>query len=201
MKNLTIRQVNSRNLKFMENIKTNQDLLKRIQCAINPTYNDIYVLLDEHLCLISSKRKFLDIDNPEYSLSKIVSMDYCVALQELYCAYESGCLAKIDMMDETRIDYNMVLSDINLQCMKFSPDHEIIAAVTTAGVVITMVLNFQVMSEVIFDFENLSGFICHFYLFDVPIILSKVLIFRLSYPMWILDKLSYVDSLLVSLHL
>ncbi|KYQ49072.1 Elongator complex protein 1 [Trachymyrmex zeteki] len=148
MKNLTIRQVNSRNLKFMENIKTNQDLLKRIQCAINPTYNDIYVLLDEHLCLISSKRKFLDIDNPEYSLSKIVSMDYCVALQELYCAYESGCLAKIDMMDETRIDYNMVLSDINLQCMKFSPDHEIIAAVTTAGVVITMVLNFQVMSEV-----------------------------------------------------
>ncbi|XP_011056183.1 PREDICTED: elongator complex protein 1 isoform X4 [Acromyrmex echinatior] len=147
MRNLTIRQVNSRNVKFMENIKTNQELLKRIQCAINPSFNDIYVLLDEHLSLISSERKLIDVDNPEYSLSKIVTMDYCVALQELYCAYESGCLAKI-MMDETHIDYNMILSDINLQCMKFSPDHEIIAAVTTTGVVITMVLNFQVMSEV-----------------------------------------------------
>ncbi|KYM98961.1 Elongator complex protein 1 [Cyphomyrmex costatus] len=148
MRNLTIRQVNSRNLKFMKNIEMDQELLKRIQCATDPSYNDIYVLLDGHLYLLSSERKFIDIDNPEYSLSKIVAMEYCVVLQELYCAYESGCLVKIDMTDENEINYEMVLPDINLQCMKFSPDHEIIAAVTVAGVVITMVLNFQVMSEV-----------------------------------------------------
>jgi len=153
MRNLTVHQINRRNLEFMKNIEINQELLKCVQCAINPSCNDIYVLLSDHLNVIQDKpdgnTNFTIVDNDQYCFTNIVAMDYCITVQELYCAYESGCIAKIDIMNQTDINYNIVtVLDSSLQCMKFSPEHDLIAAVTSKGIVLTMVLNFDIMSKV-----------------------------------------------------
>ncbi|XP_011692610.1 PREDICTED: putative elongator complex protein 1 isoform X1 [Wasmannia auropunctata] len=155
MKNLTVCQVNSRSLKFLQNVEvaSNRELLRDIQCAINTSYNDIYVLLGDHLHAIPSSVEEADVtcvDNRQYCSSKIVAMDYCVNLQELYCAFESGDIAKIEMIDQDHITYNVLNTNLDsgLQCMKFSPDHGIIAGVTNTGMVITMVSTFHIMSKV-----------------------------------------------------
>jgi len=186
MRNLTVHQINRRNIEFNEikNIETNQELLKCVQCAINPSYNDMYVLLGNHLNVIQDKPdgniNFTIVDNDQYCFLKIVAMDYCIAVQELYCAYESGCIAKFDIINQTDINYNVVaMLDSSLQCMKFSPEHDLIAAVTSEGIVITMVLSFDIMSKVILlGFKSLLlNFVWYFssyfyllFIFDEPIV-------------------------------
>lgn len=157
MRNLTVHRIGRRDLQFMKNPKVTQELLDRIQCAINPNSNEIYVLLDENLYIISiGNRDIVTLNFCQYRPSEIITMDYCITLQELYCAYKSGHIAKLDIRDPKRLDYTSVTTfKDGLQCMKFSPDHELIAAVTNIGNVITMVLDFQVMSEVIlFGFNS-----------------------------------------------
>lgn len=171
MKNLILHRIDRRNLEFMRNMKFDHQRLKTIKCVFN--YKDMYVLLDDHLhsvpIIMIENNTVVKLD--QYCFSKVISMDYCTALQELYCAYESGHIAKIDIMNQIRIDYDIVATfNSGLQCMKFSPDHELIAAVTGAGIVITMVLDFQVMSEVMYLVSNfLLNFVrylsCIYFLF------------------------------------
>jgi len=161
MRNLTVHQIKRKNLEFMKNIKTNQELLKCVQCVINPSYNDMYVLLGDRLNVIRNNpdgnTHFTIVDNDQYCFTKIIAMVYCMAVQELYCAYESGCIAKIDIMNETDINYSIVtMLNSSLQCMKFSPEHDLIAAVTSEGIVITMVLSFDIMSKVIWFYLVLN---------------------------------------------
>lgn len=168
MRNLTLHRIDRRNVEFMKNMRFDDQSLKTVQCAINSNYNNMYVLLDNNLysepvTMIKNDRHIV-VNLGQYCFSKVISIEYCTALQELYCAYESGSIARIDITDENRIDYDIVKTvNSGLQCMKFSPDHELIAAVTGAGIVITMVLDFQVMSEVmLFNFKSnfLLNFVC-----------------------------------------
>ncbi|KMQ97926.1 elongator complex protein 1-like protein [Lasius niger] len=70
-------------------------------------------------------------------------------MQELYCAYESGAIARLDTSDRVNFIHEIVITfSSGLECMKLSPDNEIITAVTCTGTVITMVSDFQVISEV-----------------------------------------------------
>ncbi|XP_077256116.1 elongator complex protein 1 isoform X1 [Temnothorax americanus] len=144
MRNLTVHQVCRRNIDFMSDVK---DLQESLHCAINSSNNDLYLLLHNHLYVIPFEGDIIDLDiGPSL---KIVSMEYCTTLQELYCAYEFGDVVKIDIKDPTRIDQNTVgIFGNGLQRMKFSPDHELVVVVTGEGDVITMVLDFQVISEV-----------------------------------------------------
>lgn len=154
MRNLTVHQVGRKDLQ-LRNIEINPEYLKRIQCCINPNSNDIYMLLDEYLYIISRDKNVIVVNFSQYCPSKIIAMEYCVTLQELYCAYESGDIAKVDIKDPIHIDYSIIMTfTTGLHCMKFSPDHELIAAVTAAGTVVTMVLDFQIMSEVILGFNS-----------------------------------------------
>ncbi|KOX68903.1 Elongator complex protein 1 [Melipona quadrifasciata] len=125
MKNLIVRQRASRVLNILENQITNLNDLN-ILCAIDSSNDDFYILSNNKLCKVPSNRventSFFDIDE---SL-EFISLEYCSMTQELYGACKSG----------------------NLQCMKLSPDHEMIVLVTVSGIVITMVSTFQIISEV-----------------------------------------------------
>lgn len=155
MRNLTVHRIGRRDLQ-LKTTETNPVLLEHVQCAINPNSNDIYMLLDDHIYLISRNKNDIIVHNfSQYYPSHIIALEYCITLQELYCAYDSGYIAKIDIKDSTRMDYNIIMRfDNGLHCMKLSPDHELIAAVTNTGIVITMVLDFQIMSEVILGFNS-----------------------------------------------
>jgi len=199
MRNLTVLQINRRNLEFMKNIETNQELLKCVQCAINQSYNDIYVLLGDRLYVIQDKpdgnTNFTIVDD-QYCFPNMVSMDFCTAVQELYCAYESGCIAKIDIMNQTDINYSVAtMLDSSLQCMKFSPEHDLIAAVTSKGIVITMVLSFDIMSKVTWFYLVLNQTFIKFCLillsyFYLPFIFFMNLLFESSFDS--LEKI-YID--------
>lgn len=164
MRNLTVHQIGRRDLQ-LKDAEINPEVSKRVQCAVNPNSNDIYMLLDEHLYIISRDRDVNVLNFSQYCTSRIIAMEYCVTLQELYCAYESGYIARVDIKDPSRIDYTVVTTfNSGLQCMKFSPDHELIAAVTSAGILITMVLDFQIMSEVMLGFKLIK--FCFYRVFD-----------------------------------
>ncbi|XP_011876927.1 PREDICTED: putative elongator complex protein 1 [Vollenhovia emeryi] len=146
MKNLAVHEVRRRNLECLRDARINQDLLKSIQCSLNASNNDVYLLVDKYLCAIPFEgQRILDMDHP----SKVIALEYCITMQELYCAYESGCITTIDTKDHASIECKVAATFASgLQCMKLSPDHELIVVVTGAGTVATMVLDFQIMSEV-----------------------------------------------------
>ncbi|KAL0127474.1 hypothetical protein PUN28_005627 [Cardiocondyla obscurior] len=149
MKNLTVHQLHCKSVDILKHTETNQELLSYVKCVINPSNNDLYILLDQNLYVLPILGEVTVVDYSSYSFNDMISMEYCITLQEIYCAYASGHIAKVDIKNPTRVDYNIVTGfNSGLQCIKFSPDHELIAAVTGAGMVITMVLDFQVMSEV-----------------------------------------------------
>lgn len=146
-------------------------LLECRRCIANQSNNEMYLLLGDLLYVMPFTNTNFDILDFSFQsdfncYSKIVAMEYCVTLQELYCAFESGYILKVDIKNRSRIDYDVATSfDTGLQCMKFSPDHEIIVVVTGSGSVSTMVLDFQVMSEVILFISN------HTFLSDIALLL------------------------------
>lgn len=126
--------------------------LLEIQCAVNANNDDLYVLSGRelHTLPIDRKRDISTLNITKYDNSKIVGLEYCITTQELYCAYDSGDIARIDVTNESHFEYEIMAKfDSGLQCMKLSPDHEIITVVTSTGTVVTMVSDFQVISEVI----------------------------------------------------
>nr|XP_034181462.1 putative elongator complex protein 1 [Osmia lignaria] len=141
MKNLTVTQRAGRFLESLE-IQISND--SNILHAVNSINDDFYLLLKNKIYKIPSNYKedvvSFDIDeNLDF-----IGLEYCTISQELYGACKSGDIMKInDFACELKIQL-----DVNLQCMKLSPDHEIIVLVTANDVMITMVSTFQIIAEV-----------------------------------------------------
>ncbi|OAD52932.1 Elongator complex protein 1 [Eufriesea mexicana] len=124
MKNLTVTQRASRTLNILENQITNSSDLK-ILYAINSNNGDSYIYLKNKLYKIPFNR----VENiSSYDINEnleFVSLEYCSISQQLYGACKS-----------------------DLQCMKLSPDHEMIILVTINDIMITMVSTFQIISKI-----------------------------------------------------
>ncbi|KAL6266875.1 hypothetical protein P5V15_003703 [Pogonomyrmex californicus] len=146
MRNLSIYQRYHKSFDFMKNV--NRKELMDALCIINA--NDAYILLNKYIYVLpSGNDDFTCAFVGEFDNSEIVSLDYCNTLHELFLAYKSGIIIKIDPLSKQ--DFNSIVLarfESGLQCMEFSPDHEIIAAVTGAGFVVTMILDCLVLSEV-----------------------------------------------------
>lgn len=146
MKNLIVRQRASRVLNVLENQITNLSDLNTLS-AINSNNDDFYILSNNKLCKIPSNRveniNFFDIDE---SL-EFINLEYSSMTQELYGACKSGSILRLSIEPEFKYELMIDLST-DLQCMKLSPDHEMIVLVTISGIVITMVSTFQIISEV-----------------------------------------------------
>ena len=146
MKNLIVRQRASRVLNVLENQITNLSDLNTLY-TIDSSNDDFYILSNNKLCKVPSNRlentSFFDIDE---SL-EFISLEYCSMTQELYGACKSGSILRVSIEPEFKYE---LITDLNtdLQCMKLSPDHEMIVLVTVHGIVITMVSTFQIISEV-----------------------------------------------------
>lgn len=153
MKNLVVYRQRRRSLQSIEDIKTHLKEFSKILCTVNPLTDDLYMLLGNQLYIVPSNFTE-DINNLtiiEHDESfKIVALEYSIISQELYCAYESGDIARININNKYNIEYEIIFThNAGLQCMKLSPDHEIITAVRNDGNVITMMSDyFEIISEV-----------------------------------------------------
>lgn len=158
MRNLAVHQLRRRSVEFIkDNAEENvHEPEQCIHCAIDPNDLSIYVLFNNRIYIISmednSDITSISINLPGYENAKVVGFEYCITMQELYCAYESGAIARLDVSDRVNfIQKVTTFDDYYLECMKLSPDNEIITVVTCNGTVITMVSDFQVLSEVMYS--------------------------------------------------
>lgn len=166
MRNLAVHQLRRRSVEFMkdnaeENVREPEQC---IHCAIDPNYLGVYVLFNNRIYIIpmEANSDITSINLPGYKNSKIVGLEYCITMQELYCAYESGAIARLDISNRVNFIHEIVATfDNYLECMKLSPDNEIITVVTHRGTVITMVSDFQIISEVMYyvSLQSLLNFI------------------------------------------
>lgn len=165
MRNLAVHRLRRRSVEFIkDNAEENVYEPKHMHCAIDPSYLSVYVLFNNRIYMISieDNSDITSINLPGYENSKIVGFEYCITMQELYCAYESGAIARLDISDRINFVHEIVtIFDDYLECMKLSPDNEIIIVVTRRGTVITMVSDFQVISEVMYyvSLQNSLNFI------------------------------------------
>lgn len=174
MKNLTVYQLRRRNVEFMKDIvvKNDNGPLQCVHCAIDPNYLSMYILFDNRIYVISMEDNsdITNINFDAYENSKVIGFEYCVTMQELYCAYECGAIARLDIADRVDFVQEIIITfSSGLECMKLSPDNEIITAVTCTGTVITMVSDFQVISEVIYYISlkiNIILYIYKLYIYD-----------------------------------
>ncbi|CAK9811741.1 Elongator complex protein 1 [Anthophora plagiata] len=146
MKNLTLTKRASRNLNFLEEQILNFDDSKILH-AVNSINDDFYVLLKHKLYKIPSDS---DEDISPFDIDEnleFVSLEYCSVSQELYGACKSSDIMRINVESEFECELITELN-VDLQCMKLSPDHEMIILVTVNDIVITMVSTFQIISEV-----------------------------------------------------
>ncbi|XP_011265632.2 elongator complex protein 1 isoform X2 [Camponotus floridanus] len=153
MRNLAVHQLRRRSVEFIkDNAEENvHEPEQCIHCAIDPNDLSVYVLFNNRIYIISMEdnSNITNIINlPGYENSKVVGFEYCITMQELYCAYESGAIVRLDISDRVSFIQKVTTFDDYLECMKLSPDNEIITVVTRKGIVITMVSDFQVLSEV-----------------------------------------------------
>ncbi|XP_076170382.1 elongator complex protein 1 isoform X1 [Ptiloglossa arizonensis] len=144
MKNLTVTQRANRSLKFLQNQILNDSTILHTVNSIN---DDFYLLFKSKLYKLPSDYEkdiiSFDIDKK----LEFISLEYCSISQELYGACKSGDIMRINV--ESKFECEIVSQlNISLQCMKLSPDHEIIVVITVDGIVITMVSTFQIISEV-----------------------------------------------------
>ncbi|KOC68440.1 Elongator complex protein 1 [Habropoda laboriosa] len=146
MKNLSLTKRVSRVLNFLEEQILNLNDSKVLH-TVNSINDDFYVLLKNKLYKIPSNFEedisSFDIDeNLEF-----ISLEYCSISQELYGACKSGNIMRINI--ESKFECELITGlNVDLQCMKLSPDHEMIILVTVNDLVITMVSTFQIISEV-----------------------------------------------------
>lgn len=133
-------------------VKNDNEPLQSVHCAIDPNDLSVYILFDNRIYIIpiEDNSDITNINFDGYENSKVVGFEYCVTMQELYCAYECGAIARLDILDQTNFRQEITTFSNGLKCMKLSPDNELITAVTCTGTVITMVSDFQVISEVMY---------------------------------------------------
>ncbi|XP_076249707.1 elongator complex protein 1 [Calliopsis andreniformis] len=147
MKNLTVIQSVRRLLKSLndEMLKNSND--SKILYTVDSINDDFYLILQNKLYKIplDYEKDIVSFDINENL--KIINLEYCSITQELYAACKSGDVMKISVDSEFHCEVMNELN-VNLQCMKLSPDHEMIVIVTVDGIVITMVSSFQIVSEV-----------------------------------------------------
>lgn len=152
MKNLMVHRQHRRGLQFMKDAAKDNRRLLEIKCAVNANNDDLYVLSDNQLYTLPTdcKRDISSLNITKYSEnSKVIGLEYCIITQALYCAYDCGDIVSIDITNESHFEYEIIAKfDSGLRYMQLSPDHEIITAVTGAGTVVTIVSDFQVISEV-----------------------------------------------------
>lgn len=149
MKNLTVTQRAGRLFKSSEYQLLNDSDDSKTLCAVNSISDEFYLLSKNKLFKIPSdhEEEIVSFDVP--GNLKLVDLEYCSITQELYAACESGDIMRMTTVGaEFECDVVTEL-DVNLQCMKLSPDDEIIVAITENGTVITMVSTFHVIAEVI----------------------------------------------------
>lgn len=145
---------------FKKNISDTDLLIYPWKCAVNANNGDLYVPLDVHLVSLSIYGENTFLPWNFINWKKIVGLEYCITTQLLYCALDHGDIVTLNpgingTDDSSGLTHEIVASfDGGLQCMKLSPDHEIITVVTDSGTVITMVSDFQVISEVKFKSRN-----------------------------------------------
>ncbi|XP_029166752.1 putative elongator complex protein 1 isoform X2 [Nylanderia fulva] len=161
MKNLAVHGIRRRNVERLKDIAVGYDFrpLQPVHCVLNSN-NELYILFDnQRLYRIST----LDDRNEDVDSSivadicgdencKVVGFEYCVTKQEMYCAYESGVIVKLNTTDKLSFEHfeqEMIMCTADLECMKLSPDNEIITAVTVDGILyVAMVSDFDIISEV-----------------------------------------------------
>lgn len=147
MKNLTVIRRVSRFLESLEDEISNNSDNSRILHTVDSINDDFYLLLKSKLYKIPSDdmRDIVSFDIDENL--KFVNLEYCSITQEIYAACKSGDIMRINVEPEFECE-SMNQLNVNLQCMKLSPDHEMIVIVTSNGTVITMVSSFHIISEV-----------------------------------------------------
>lgn len=149
MENLTVSRQSCRNLEALKNEILDNFKYLKILCTINPNNDDLYIALHNQLYIIpsNSECEITPVNINNETKNKIIGLEYTNITQQVYCAYENGDLITINI--ETDLECELV-KQINesVNCMKLSPDHEILTLVTAKDTVITMVSSFDIISEV-----------------------------------------------------
>ncbi|XP_012140908.1 elongator complex protein 1 [Megachile rotundata] len=146
MKNLTVTQRANRFLESLGIPILNTNYLNILH-AVNSINDDFYLLLRNKIYKIPSDY-YADVVSFDIDENlEFVSLEYCSISQELYGACKSGDIMKINVALNFECELITKLN-VDLQCMKLSPDHEIITLVTANDTVITMVSTFQILAEV-----------------------------------------------------
>ncbi|XP_076644239.1 elongator complex protein 1 isoform X1 [Halictus rubicundus] len=147
MKNLKLTRRASRPINFLEDQILNESNASTALCAIDRITDDFYLLLKNKLYKISSPYVK---DPTSYDINEnleLVGLEYCSVTHELFAASKHGDIITISM--EPKFGFEVMFQlNVDLQCMKLSPDHEMIILITVDGIVITMVSTFHVISEV-----------------------------------------------------
>ena len=123
--------------------------LKSYFCCVNPDNDDFYLLTQYGIDFIPA-----DKEKPRYVLDFERYGDYrpvgmASVYDTVFFAFECGNLVSINTHDDGDFE-NDLLEDIqmNLHSMSMSPDQDVIVLVNKKGTVITMDVNFQVISKV-----------------------------------------------------
>ncbi|EFN87660.1 Elongator complex protein 1 [Harpegnathos saltator] len=155
MKNLVVYRQYRKSLTVLEDIEQGSCEFSNVcswKCTVNPVNEDLYILLGTRLFIVPVYDKHdINVHDVTYKDSKVVGFEYSAARQQLYCAYDNGDIAKLDVTSKypEYFDYEIVASYNGLKCMALSPDHEIMTVVTGNGILITIISNhFLVISQV-----------------------------------------------------
>jgi len=172
MKNLVIHEQYIKEIQFLKDIFEADNEIPEIQSTIDP-YNNLYVIVKNELYIISYNK---EEDVKKFSIgerecTKIVGLEYCVTMQELYCAYETGDVICIDTSDLSHCKHNVVFQcKAGLQYMKLSSDCEIITMVTKSGTLIVTFLDFQIIKEVIlYSYLKVINFLYWIHLYVIAV--------------------------------
>ncbi|XP_012270137.1 putative elongator complex protein 1 [Orussus abietinus] len=149
MKNLTVHCQSIHNLNDLRNHDLPSVLKRGVMCCHNPDADNLYIFERNRLYGVSTNVT-LGVTLVQIDVSEDltpVGLEYCSVSQQLYCAYDSGDVAKVFTREELECE-EIVKVNGGLRCIKLSPDHEILILITLNDTVITMTSSFHVISEV-----------------------------------------------------
>ncbi|XP_043500282.1 putative elongator complex protein 1 isoform X1 [Polistes fuscatus] len=149
MENLTVSRQSCRSLEALENEILDNFKYLKILCTINPNNDDLYIVLENQLYVIPSNPEceITSVNINNETKNKIIGLEYTNITQQVYCAYENGDLITISIESDLECELVKQINE-GVDCMKLSPDHEILTLVTPKDTVITMVSSFDIISEV-----------------------------------------------------
>ncbi|OXU28995.1 hypothetical protein TSAR_015024 [Trichomalopsis sarcophagae] len=127
---------------------------EKYHCCYNADKDRYYIIEGEDNRFLaidaSNNRKYIDeeviFNNKEL---KPIGIEYCSINQEVYVACDCGLVICMTYLDDEKVKYEEIADFTNgLQCMKISPDHEVVVLITKDNVVITLSSNFDILQEV-----------------------------------------------------